>query len=211
MSVIVAFAMIFGSFTSAGASAATGALSISTPTIYDCKNGTMAGITIKNTHDVTIKNCNIVVTAEMGIQVTDSYNVIIDNVDINSTYPEGSGINLESTASGLTHDVTIQNFHIHGPMGWGIAGSYQSLLRITVKNGTIDGIGQAGGQQKHGIYLNNWASSLIEDVTVKDSWNSGIKIVGIVSDLHINRVAISNSGRSGGSGHRPRQDLVGRL
>ena len=182
MSVILLLTLTLGSYSSAGASSAPGVVNISTPTVYDCKNGTTAGMTIKNTHDVTIKNCNIVVTSANGIQVTNSYNVIIDNVDIKSTYPEGSGINLKSTASGLTHDVTISNFYIHGAMGWGIVGSNAVLKGITVRNGSIEDIGQAGGQQKHGMYINNWQTFLVEDVTVLRSWNTGVKIVGDTTD-----------------------------
>lgn len=174
------------------------AILITSPMIYTCNGGQIAGITIQNTHDVTVSNCDVIVTNRNGVQVTNSFNVTFSHVNVQSTYAEGSGYNLESTTAGATHDIVIDNAHIYSPsgqgMGWGIAGSAQILRNITVKNTLIEDIGQAGGAQKHGMYVNNWQSSLIDNVVIARSWNSGIKITGATTDLHINRTGIFNSG-----------------
>lgn len=195
------------------------AMTISTPQTYDCGNATLGNLVIKNTHDVIIKNCKIAVTNEQGIQIIDSYNVTMNHIDISSSYPEGSGVNIVAThvrdSKGNetdvcitpipTYNITLDDFNIHGPMGWGVSGSYCPLKNITVKNGTFDSIGQGGGEEKHGMYIENWqgvgTSSLIENVTVKNSWNSGIKIVGATNNLTINKVYVSNSGRYGGTSY----------
>jgi len=174
----------------------------SSNTTHDCGGGSIVGIIVKNATNVTVKNCNVItnVPSQYGIDLIDSTFVNILNVDIYNAYAEGSGINLASTKNGATHDILVENFHIHGPMGWGISGSLYVMKNITYKNGLIEDIGKAGGTQKHGLYVNNVQGFLIENVTILRSWNMGIKIVGDAWDGVIRNVTIKDSGRSGFSG-----------
>jgi hypothetical protein len=169
--------------------------------VYDCNGGVVAGITIKNATNVTVRNCVIAPTSGTGIQVTDSSFVSIASIRIVSNIAEGSGIDLASTSDGLTHDVAIQDCQISGNMGWGISGSEKVLKNITVQRCLIEDIGKSGGSQKHGMYVNNWQNFLIEDVTINRPYNMGIKVVGNVTDGVFNRVTIQGAGRSGVSGH----------
>lgn len=172
---------------------------ITSPQKLDCEGQTVRSIKISNTHDVTIEDC---VISGGNINLNNSYNVTFRDLTLTKTGAGGGAISLNSTAAGLTHHILIENFHCigGGAMGWCIGGSESPITDITVRNGLIEDVGQAGTFQTHGMYIENWQGFLIEDVTILRSWNSGIKIVGAVNDGIINRVVINDSGRSGASG-----------
>jgi parallel beta-helix repeat protein len=141
-----------------------------------------------------------VINGATGFSIIDSSYITLRNTLVTGTETESGGIVLTATSNtGPTNNIIIEDFRIVGAnrMGWGIVGSENVLNTITVRRGTIEEVGQTGGEQKHGIYANNWQNFLIEDVVITDPWNAGIKIVSESHDGVIRRVSIIRPGRNG--------------
>jgi hypothetical protein len=175
-------------------------MTITKPGNYTCNGGLVAGISITNTHDVTIEDCNVL---SVGIAITDANYVTIRNFSVTNSGTQSGAVRINpSSNNGLVHDITLSGFHIYGNgnVGWGISGSSYPMQNITVRDGLIEDVGQTGGVQTHGMYISNWQGFLVEDVTILRSWNAGIKIVGTVNNGIFRRVTIIDSGRSGQGG-----------
>ena len=160
------------------------------------------GIKINNKKYIILDGINCQNTTDRGIEITDSSYITLRNIYITKINTDSGAITLlESADNGLTHDILVEDFQIvgGGSMGWGFSGSPYPIKNIIIRRGTIDGVGQAGGQQKHGIYMTNWQNFLVEDLVINDSYNMGIKMVGTTQDGVIRRVTIKNSGLRNGT------------
>jgi hypothetical protein len=168
-----------------------------TATVRDCGGGNVGLVTITNKSNYTVQNCNI---TSGGIAIIDSSFITIRNVTITNVGTQSGAIRINaSSQNGLTHDIIVEDFRIfgNGNVGWGFSGSPYVMKNITVRRGLIEDVGQSASVQTHGMYISNWQSFLIEDVTILRSWNAGIKIVGTVKDGIWRNVIVKDSGRSG--------------
>lgn len=174
---------------------------ITSPQTFDCGGASIPKITIRDTHDVIVQNCNVTGSTDNCISIVDSYNVTVRDFTITKCGSESGAININTTTSTgqRTRNIVIEDCHIWGggSMGWGVSSSYFNLYDITLRRCLIEDVGQAGGVEKHGLYISNWNGFLIEDVVIRRSYNAGIKIVGNVNNGIFRRVKIEDSGSFG--------------
>lgn len=202
IAVTVAISIVIGAVGIGINRAALGTKTITSPQTFDCGGQTITSIIVKNTYDVIIQNCTVSGSSGRGISIDDSSFVTIRNVTITKIGPQSGAISLNASASGKVHDILIEDYHAigGGSMGWAIGGSQYPISNITVRDCLIEGVGNPGEVQTHGVYASNWQNFLIEDCTILDSWNTGLKLVGDIGPGTIRNVIIKRSGRAGVSG-----------
>lgn len=169
-------------------------------------------ILIRNKSHLTIDGLDIIKAGSDGYAIYNSNFLTIRNVKVTNVGALSGAFIFatcnpndcqEPVDNGLTHDITVEDFQIEGggSMGWAFSGNgIVPIKNITLRRGTINNAGQAAAYQTHGMYISSWQNFLIEDVTITNSWNAGIKIVSNTNNGIFRRIKIFDSGRSGSSG-----------
>lgn len=156
-----------------------------------------AGIGVNGIRSLVAVGNEIQAARYYAIDVNTS--AITDDILFDSTRINGAG---EASSRGIRFrwsvdrdaKISFTNFEIRDAASWGIFGSKSAsgkVANLVIKNGRI--VGLADKSTNSGIQVEGVARLVLEDVSIKNFANRGLRLQGVVDTAYVNRCKVDNT------------------
>lgn len=108
--------------------------------------------------------------------VTDSYNILIQNASVTHATQDSTSIAITSTNDYDSHHVTVRKCTITGVPGWGVSSAANIVASLAVMECIINNIAGGGTVEHHGLYFKANTDLLVDRCSINSPDHNCIKI-----------------------------------